>query len=246
MLSGHNPAPGTRSITRSRRIPQVHLEQQEEEEEETESATLEEYAFQLEVALQRERHVNASLHEQLICMHQDCQAEVEYSQAEAEYQAEHEYASYTNQLLHDREELLGQVRRWHNAPGAVLRQKWQAAGGLSLNRRKFRVRVHLRTAAAEGDNRLRVLCTAYCLSVHNRVHRVAQLAWLEDAAEKEVESLRYNLHLSHEALADAQEAAEHNMAAAQHYEAAAEHYHQQACRMQQYLMQLQGEQVCVR
>jgi len=81
------------------------------------------------------------------------------------------------------------------------------------------------------------------LAQRNRVHCVAQLAWLEDAAEEEVESLRFNLHLSHEALEDAQEAAEHNMAAAQYYEAAAEHYHQQACNMQHYLMQLQGEQV---
>lgn len=104
--------------------PQVHLEQlqqEEEEEEETEGVTLEEYAFQLEVALQRERHVNANLHEQVICMHQKSQSDAEYSQAEAEYHAEHEYASYTNQLLHDREELLGQVRRQHEAPGAVLR-----------------------------------------------------------------------------------------------------------------------------
>jgi hypothetical protein len=104
-----------RSIHPVKTHPQVHQEQQEweeeEEEEETEGATLEEYAFQLEVALQRERHVNSSLHEQLIGMHQDSQADAEYSQAEAEMLAEHEYASYTNQLLHDREELLGQVRR---------------------------------------------------------------------------------------------------------------------------------------
>jgi hypothetical protein len=104
--------------------------------------TVEEYAFQLEVALERERHVNASLHEQLISNSEhvdylmrngkDDDEELEdgeapYTQAESELLAEHKDALQRQNasLLSDREQLIGQVsslaagKRCGTYPGCV-------------------------------------------------------------------------------------------------------------------------------
>jgi hypothetical protein len=196
--------------------------------------TVEEYAFQLEVALERERHVNASLHEQLISNSEhvdylmrngkDDDEELEdgeapYTQAESELLAEHKDALQRQNasLLSDREQLIGQVsslaagKRCGTYPGCVHSITFVLT---TLSQPNQARPIH---SAASSKTRLagaEVALVEIELKAVADVCMGAQLAWLEDAAHEEVDVLRYNLHLSREALEDAEEAAQLNMAAA--------------------------------
>ena len=120
-------------------------------------------------------------------------------------------------LLSDREQLIGQVsslaagKRCGTFPGCVHSITFVLT---TLSQPNQARPIH---SAASSKTRLagaEVALVEIELKAVADVCMGAQLAWLEDAAHEEVDVLRYNLHLSREALEDAEEAAQLNMAAA--------------------------------